>query len=389
MNNNYNQRRYSSAPRSNYRQRGSSVNPNLFVKKAQEITSEPEASTEARFDHYLIADMIKQNIAAHGYTIPTPIQEKSIPEILLGRDVIGMAKTGTGKTAAFLITLINKAYHDRDQKVLIVVPTRELATQINDEFRIFARGTGLYMTSIIGGTNMNSQIQNLRRGPNFVVGTPGRLKDLVDRGDLSLDVCQNVVLDEVDRMVDIGFIHDIKYLISFLPKVRQSLFFSATVDGKTQEILTSFVKDPVTIAIKSTESAENIDQDVIRLLPGQSKIDVLHNLLIQPSFEKVIIFGRTKWRMEKLSMALAERGLRSAIIHGNKSQNYRQRALRSFKNNQHNILIATDVASRGLDIDNVTHVINFDAPESYEDYIHRIGRTGRAGKRGIALTFVD
>ncbi len=389
MNNNYTKRHYSSAPKNNYRQRGGYVNPSLFVKKVQEVIDAPKASTEARFDHYLIADIIKQNIATHGYTIPTPIQEQSIPEILLGRDVIGMAKTGTGKTAAFLITLINKVYHDPDQKVLIVVPTRELAVQISDEFRIFARGTGLYMTSIIGGTSINNQIQNLRRGPNFVVGTPGRLKDLVDRGDLNLDVCQNVVLDEVDRMVDIGFIHDIKYLISFLPKVRQSLFFSATVDGKTQEILTSFVQNPVAITIKSTESAENIDQDVIRLLPGQSKIDVLHDLLIQPSFQKVIIFGRTKWRMEKLSMALAERGLRSAIIHGNKSQNYRQRALRAFKNNQQNILIATDVASRGLDIDNVTHVINFDAPESYEDYIHRIGRTGRAGKRGVALTFVD
>ena len=200
---------------------------------------------------------------------------------------------------------------------------------------------------------------------------------------------QNVVLDEVDRMVDIGFITDIKYLISLLPKVRQSLFFSATVDNKTQDIVKSFVTNPVTVTVERQEASENIDQDIIRLKNGMSKIDVLHDLLIQPGFDKVIIFGRTKWGIDKLSKALKDRGFQTATIHGNKSQNQRLRALEEFKNNKQQILIATDVAARGLDIEDVTHVINYDAPESYDDYVHRIGRTGRAGKQGIALTFVE
>jgi superfamily II DNA/RNA helicase len=190
-------------------------------------------------------------------------------------------------------------------------------------------------------------------------------------------------------MVDIGFIKDIKQIISLLPKIRQSLFFSATVDGRTREILQSFVSNPVTISVKTQDTAENIEQDVIKLTGDRQKIDVLHDLLIQPGFEKVMIFGRTKWGMEKLSKALIERGFRAAAIHGNKSQNQRQKALKDFRENNLQILIATDVASRGLDIDDVTHVINYDAPTTYDDYVHRIGRTGRAGKKGIALTFIE
>lgn len=366
----------------------STLNPNLFIKKAKDTTTEPEYVPTARFADYAISDKVKRNIEEHGYSIPTAIQEKAIPEILSGRDVIGIANTGTGKTAAFLITLINKCMLDHNQRVLIVVPTRELACQIRDEFQIFGRGTDLDVAAIIGGANIQRQKYALRRNPHFVIGTPGRLTDLVDRGELNLNLFQNVVLDEVDRMVDIGFIKDIKYLVSFLPKVRQSLFFSATVDGRTQEVLRDFVTNPVTVSVKHQDGIENIDQDVIRLT-GRAKIEVLHDLLIQPGFDKVIIFGRTKWGMEKLSRALEERGFKAATIHGNKSQNQRQRALQEFKDNRQQILIATDVASRGIDIEDVTHVINYDAPETYDDYIHRIGRTGRAGKRGIALTFVD
>ena len=204
-----------------------------------------------------------------------------------------------------------------------------------------------------------------------------------------MQLFQNVVLDEVDKMVDIGFIHDIKYLISLLSRNRQSLFFSATVNVKTREILQSFVRNAVTISAKQQEVINNIDQDVIRLSNGESKIDALHNLLIKPGFDKIIIFGRTKWGIQKLTNQLVERGFKALAIHGNKTQNQRQKALQMFKNNEIQMLLATDVASRGLDIDSVTHVINFDAPESYDDYIHRIGRTGRAGKKGKALTFVD
>jgi len=364
------------------------IDPLLFVKKATEMGTLPHEVSDVRFSDYAIIDKLKRNIEEHGYTVPTAIQEKAIPQILAGRDVIGIANTGTGKTAAFLITLINKCFLDRNQRVLIVVPTRELAIQIAEEFRIFARGTDLHVEAVIGGTNIQRQTYALRRNPHFVVGTPGRLKDLVQRRDLNLMLFQNVVLDEVDRMVDIGFITDIKLLISFLPKIRQSLFFSATVDDRTQSIVASFVQDPVKVSVQQQGAAENIEQNIVKLA-GKSKIEVLHDLLIQPGFDKVIIFGRTKRGMEKLSKSLTERGFMTATIHGNKSQGQRQRAISDFKQNTRKILIATDVASRGLDIEDVTHVINYDQPESYDDYIHRIGRTGRAGKRGIALTFVE
>ncbi len=364
------------------------LDSSLFIKKASGITMQAESKSDVEFSEYPIIEKLKRNIEEHGYSTPTAIQKKTIPQILAGKDIIGIANTGTGKTAAFLISLINKSYLDRNQRVLIVVPTRELAIQISEEFRIFAKGTDLEAVATVGGISIKRQTYALSHNPHFVIGTPGRLKDLIERRKLNLMQFQNVVLDEVDRMVDIGFINDIKYLISLLPRIRQSLFFSATVDGKTQDILRSFVTNPVTVSVKEQDTPENVDQDIIRVSNGRSKIDVLHDLLIQPGFNKVLIFGRTKWGMEKLSKALVERGFRAAAIHGNKSQNQRQRALQQFKNSEIQILLATDVASRGLDIDNVTHVINFDAPQSYDDYIHRIGRTGRAGKKGVALTFV-
>ncbi len=365
------------------------LNPSLFVKKAEEINAQNEYIATTRFADYAIENILKRNIEEHGYSIPTAIQEKTIPEILSGKDVIGMANTGTGKTAAFLITLINKSYQDPNQRVLIVVPTRELAMQIRDEFRLFAKGTGLDSIAVVGGTDIRRQTSALERSPNFVIGTPGRLKDLIIRRKLNLQMFQNVVLDEVDRMVDIGFIKDIKYLISLLPATRQSLFFSATVDSKTQEILRDFVINPITVSVKQYDAAQYIDQDIVRSRGGREKIDLLHNLLIQSGFNKVIIFGRTKWGIQKLTNELIIRGFKAAAIHGNKNQNQRQRALQEFKDNKVQVLLATDVASRGLDIEDVTHVINYDAPVSYDDYIHRIGRTGRNGKKGIALTFVE
>lgn len=363
------------------------LDPALFIKKANPETVD-DFVPQTNFSDYYIADKIKRNILDHGYTQPTAIQEQAIPHILDGRDLIGIANTGTGKTAAFLITLINKCMLDRNQRVLIVVPTRELAVQIGDEFKIFARGCDLDVVTAIGGANIKRQTYELRHSPHFVIGTPGRLKDLIQRRNLNLALFQNIVLDEVDRMVDIGFIHDIKFIVSCLSRKRQSLFFSATVDGKTGEILRDFVNDPVTVSVKQQATSENVDQDIIKT-QGRQKIDVLHDLLIRPEFNKVIVFGRTKWGMEKLSKALSQRGFRTMAIHGNKSQNQRQRAITEFKNHNLQILIATDVASRGLDIDDVTHVINYDAPTSYDDYVHRIGRTGRAGKRGVALTFVE
>lgn len=364
------------------------LDANLFIKKASSTNGDDYVASTA-FSDIAITDKLKRNISEHGYVNPTQIQDQTIPHLLNGRDVIGIANTGTGKTAAFLIPLVHKAFLNKDERVLIVTPTRELAMQIADELRAFVKGMDLDIALCIGGSNMDRQEKKLRHNPHFVIGTPGRLKDLIERKRLNLNLFRNIVLDEVDRMVDIGFIHDVKYFISLLPKKRQSLFFSATVSKKVEEILHSFVTDPITISVKQQDTAENVDQDIIRVNGSASKIDKLHDLLANEGFDKVLIFGRTKWGIEKLTNALISRGFKAVAIHGNKSQGQRQRALEQFKQNDVRILLATDVASRGLDIENVTHVINYDAPETYDDYVHRIGRTGRAGKKGTALTFVE
>ncbi len=365
------------------------ANINLFIKKATPTITDQATAADINFDDFEITQNLKINIKNHGYNKPTPIQAQAIKPILEGRDVIGLASTGTGKTAAFLIPLIDKLFKDRSQKVLIIVPTRELAVQINEELRYFTAGLHIYSALLIGGANMNRQIYDLRRNPQVVTATPGRLKDLIERRAIYLQDYTNIVLDEVDLMVDIGFIRDVKLFISLMPKMRQSLFFSATIPAKVQDILRSFVKDPITLSVKKQDTSENVDQDVIRVASSEKKIDQLHDLLIKDGFDKVLIFGRTKHGIEKLNKELEFRGFKVDAIHGNKRQSQRQRVLQSFKQNEIQILLATDVASRGLDIDNVTHVINYDLPQTYEDYIHRIGRTGRAGKTGFALTFVD
>ncbi|MEX2028392.1 MAG: DEAD/DEAH box helicase [Candidatus Curtissbacteria bacterium] len=365
------------------------LDANLFINKARVAGTQEEFQPKNSFSDYQISDKLKANIVTHGYTSPTPVQDEAIPYILEGRDLIGVANTGTGKTAAFLIPLIEKVSKNPEEHVLIVTPTRELAMQILDEFNAFSKDLGMFATLCIGGANIKRQEVNLRRNPNFVIGTPGRLIDLIRRDRLSLTNCNNVVLDEVDRMVDIGFIKDIKYLVALLPKVRHSLFFSATVSGKVRTILDQFVHDPITVSVKVQETAENIEQEVVRISDRSQKLDILHNLLIQDGFDKVLVFGGTKRGVEKLYKSLEERGFKVASIHGNKSQGQRARALEEFKTNQLQILLATDVASRGLDIENVTHVINYDAPHSYDDYVHRIGRTGRADKSGAAITFVE
>ncbi len=364
-------------------------NPSLLIKNVQEVTSPVQAEkTTHSFDEFQIAAEIKRNIAQKGYTLTTPIQDQTIPHILAGHDVIGIANTGTGKTAAFLVPLIDKILKNRNEKVLILAPTRELAVQIKDEFAAFSQGLGIYGVLCIGGTNIFRQKDNLRRGYNFVIATPGRLKDLVGDHSINLSLFRSVVLDEADLMVDIGFLHDIKEIISQLSRERQSLFFSATVDGKVREVLNGFVKNPVTVSVKTGETAQNVAQEVVRVVDGSKKIDQLHELLIKKEYEKVLIFGRTKWGVQKLADELIKRGFKADAIHGNKRQSQRQRILDKFKRNEIQILLATDVASRGLDIPNVSHVINYDLPESQDAYIHRIGRTGRLDKKGIALTFV-
>jgi len=376
-------RRYSSGPKSEL---GDDLS--IFIKKAVGASDEATYIPQNQFATFNIVEALKQNIADKGYGEPTPIQDKAILPILEGKDLIGLATTGTGKTAAFLIPLINKICKDRNQRVLIVTPTRELAGQINEELHILGRGMEIYSSLTIGGADIHRQISDLSRRPSFVIGTPGRLKDLIERRTLHLENFQTIVLDEVDMMVDIGFIRDIKYFVSLLPRQRQSLFFSATIPSKVREVLDAFVVNPVTVSVKKQDTAENIDQDIVKVVSRDQKLDQLHDLLNKEGFSKVLIFGRTKHGIEKLNKQLTDRGFKVGALHGNRTQGQRQKTLKSFKQDDISILLATDVASRGLDIDNVSHVINYDLPETYDDYIHRIGRTGRMNKRGTALTFV-
>ncbi len=361
------------------------------TQRASDVHSTAEEAyvSQHRFGDFPISQVLKANIAAKGYTTPTPIQDQAMPAIFAGRDLIGIANTGTGKTAAFLIPLIEKISKNKNQRVLIIAPTRELALQIGQELRDFARGLGIRWAMVIGGVSAWRQKQDISAGAHVVIGTPGRLKDLIGERILSMSQFRSVVLDEADRMVDIGFISDIKYFISLLPKERQSLFFSATVSGRVSEILTQFVRSPVTVSVKKQDTVVGVTQRIIEVTNGKKKIEYLHDLLIQKGFDKVLIFGRTKWGVERLASELVSRGFKAAAIHGNKRQSQRERTLTQFKSNEIQILLATDVASRGLDIDNVSHVINYDMPQSYDDYVHRIGRTARANKTGTALTFVD
>jgi len=358
-----------------------------FINKAV-ITEEVDVFVpEHSFSDFQVEEHLKKNILAKGFKNPSPIQDKIIPHILKGEDVVGIANTGTGKTAAFLIPLINKAIQNPDEQVLIMAPTRELAIQIDEELKTFIKGLKIFSVCCVGGAYIGKQISELRYFNNFIIGTPGRLKDLIERRSLNLSKCRNLVLDEADRMLDMGFINDMKYVMGLMPKDRQTLFFSATLSPDIERIINDFLKSPVRISVKTRDTAKSIDQDVVHVKGGQ-KLDILHELLVQPEFSKVLIFGRTKHGVEKLTNMLADRGFKAVSIHGDKAHSQRQRALKLFKDNTVQMLVATDVAARGLDIPNVSHVINYDLPETYEDYVHRIGRTGRADKTGKALTFI-
>lgn len=378
--------RFSRRPRFSMK---SNIHESQYVKRAVVKVRDEVFTPSLAFENLEVHTALITNIKRRAYLTPTPIQDAAIPHIMQGKDVIGIANTGTGKTAAFLIPLLNKIMRDQTQRVLIIVPTRELAQQIRDELRLLSQGLNVYGAVCIGGAAMRNQILELRRSPQVVIGTPGRLKDLIERNVLRMNVFNNIVLDEVDRMVDMGFIRDIKYLVSLLPPTRQSLFFSATMSKEIKPIVESFLKDPIIVSVRTGSTAENIDQDIVRVQDSSSKISVLENLLKKGEFSKVLVFGRTKRGVEQLSRTLYQKGFKVASIHGDKPQFQRQQAIRMFKEDVVSILIATDVAARGIDIPNISHVINFDEPATYEDYIHRIGRTGRANQKGFALTFVS
>lgn len=365
---------------------GTQIDESKFINKSTSQVNE-QVKTSNSFQDFGFCSTLNKNLSNRKYSTPTPIQDQSIKHIVAGRDIIGLANTGTGKTAAFLLPLIEKCFHDKSKKVLIIAPTRELVMQIDDEFRQFSRQMNLYSATCVGGMPIYHQISALRRNPNFVIGTPGRLKDLCERRVVKFANFKFIVLDEIDRMLDMGFVEEIKNILNQLPYDRQSLFFSATLPDKIRNLVNQFLQNPVSVQVKTGNTPENVDQDVVRV-PEHQKFDRLKELLITRELQKVLIFSETKRQVEKLAEDLVKDGFRADSIHGDKRQMQRQKALSKFKNDQVQILVATDVAARGLDIDNVTHVINYTIPQTYNDYIHRIGRTGRMDKKGFALTFV-
>ena len=372
----------------NRRFRASAIDPAKFVRKGT-VVAEVPFEAEHSFSDFGLGRELLTNIAKRGYKSPTPIQDGAIIPISKGRDVLGLANTGTGKTAAFLLPIMQRlSKTGHKDAVLIMVPTRELAVQINDEFKAFSHGMALFSTICVGGAPIKKQIANLSRHPHVIIGTPGRLKDLLTQRRLNLQRIETLILDEADQMLDMGFIKDIRFILDQTPKNKQSLCFSATLFPEIEQLIHDLLRDPVHVSVRTGTTSDNVDQDVLYANTPLEKIDQRVEMLACDEFSKVLIFGKTKHGVQRLAENLVQKGLAADAIHGNKSQNQRQRALESFKSNRIKILVATDVAARGLDIPNVSHVINFDQPTTYADYIHRIGRTGRAGKLGKALTFV-
>lgn len=365
------------------------IHPSKFINKA---TAYEEQVYEAKhkFVDFPFGAELQYNIAKKGYETPSAIQDQAIQHIIDGRDVIGLANTGTGKTAAFLLPIIERQSGiTLRPSVLIVAPTRELAQQIDEQFREFSKGMQLYSALVVGGMNVDRQIRDLKRRPHLIIGTPGRLKDLLERRVLQMKNMTTLVLDEADRMLDMGFLPDIRTLVGAMPKERQTLFFSATITPEIEALTSSFLNDPVTISVRTSETSDHVEQDVIEARDKAHKVELLTNMLSEDEYDKVLVFGETKFGVQRLSDHLENSGISSVAIHGNKNQAQRTRALKQFRDNKVKVMVATDVAARGLDIPNVSHVINFDTPQTYEDYIHRIGRTGRGGASGRAHTFID
>jgi len=361
--------------------------PSAFINtNPVELKEVPYEATHG-FGDFGLNEKLVETIEKMGIVTPSPIQDQIIPEILKGHDVIGLAETGTGKTAAFLIPIIEKTIADMNRQTLILTPTRELAIQIQDELKKLSRGFRFFSVTCVGGVNIRPQIKQLRMHNQFIIGTPGRVMDLIKRGDINNGNTTTVVLDEADRMLDMGFVNDMKSILSSIPKERETLFFSATMAPDVKKIVHDFLNNPVTVSVKKKDVTNSISQDVIEYTP-EDKFEKLTNLLIQDEFSRVIIFCEMKHSAEKLSKELVLSNIKAQSIHGNKSHVQRQRALKRFKDGEAQVLVATDVAARGIHVDDVSHVINYDLPQQFEDYVHRIGRTGRGSKRGKALTFI-
>ncbi len=381
------QRRNQTHSSTGKRRRGQYIDPARFVRVAT-ITESEVYVPQHSFADFALNSTLQANLAAKGFTAPSPVQDQAIPVALEGKDVIGIASTGTGKTAAFALPMLERLMADKNTAALVVAPTRELAQQIEDECKKLGKGSGLSGVLLIGGTSMSNQLRDLRYGPRIIIGTPGRIKDHIERGSLKLQNVNMVALDEVDRMLDMGFVDDVTYILSHTNQDRQSLFFSATMDTRVRSLIDNYSSDPFTVSLKPSTTSDNVHQDVIHYQANSDKLDKLHDLLLKEEVNKVILFDETQRSVERLSNELIARGFVADAIHGGKTQGQRQRALNKFKKNEIKILVATDVAARGIDVSDITHVINYSIPQAYDDYIHRIGRAGRAGQIGYALTFV-
>lgn len=368
----------------------SNLNPEMLIKKAGAVEKNTFKS-QMNFDDMPLSAALKENLKKKGFVRPTEIQERTFDDLKAGRNMLGIANTGTGKTGAFLIPVIEQLL-EKNQKpfALVVVPTRELAVQVEEEFRSITKGLKLFSACFIGGTNINKDMQTLRRDSNIVIGTPGRLLDLVSRKLLDLRKFNTLILDEFDRMLDMGFVNDIKRILSGMHVRKQTMLFSATLDKTQERLISEILIDPVTVKVSNgVSTGDHIDQEVIHVGQGEDKFAMLKDMLDQGQFSKVLVFEETKHRVSRLCKKLNKSGIRSGEIHGNKSQNARQRALEEFKSGKTDVLVATDVAARGIDVSDVTHVINYQMPMTFDSYIHRIGRTGRNGKTGKAFTFVE
>jgi ATP-dependent RNA helicase RhlE len=347
------------------------------------------------FESLNIIEPILRSIKEEGYTVPTPIQEQAIPIILRGTDLIGCARTGTGKTCAFAVPILqllskNRSF-DKKRKIrsLVVTPTRELAIQIEESFKAYGRHTGLTCTVVFGGVNQNPQTTALRNGVDILVATPGRLLDLMNQGFISLKDIEIFVLDEADRMLDMGFIHDVRRIIAALPHKRQSLFFSATMPPEIVKLAGSIVYKPVKVEVTPSASTVDIVNQFVYFIDKGNKNALLVELLNDKKIKTALVFTRTKFGADKVVKVLKKRDISAEAIHGNKAQNARQRALSNFKSQATRVLVATDIAARGIDVDDLEYVINFEIPNISETYVHRIGRTGRAGAKGTAISFCD
>ncbi|MEX2594255.1 MAG: DEAD/DEAH box helicase [Anditalea sp.] len=348
-----------------------------------------------QFESLNIIEPILKSLKQEGYTIPTPIQAQSIPIVLHGTDLLGCAQTGTGKTAAFAIPILqllnqNKQYgRNKPIRSLIVTPTRELAIQIEESFRSYGRHTGLNSTVVFGGVNQNKQVNALRSGVDILIATPGRLLDLMNQGIVSLKHIEIFVLDEADRMLDMGFIHDVKKLLSALPKKRQSLFFSATMPPDIVKLANTILYNPSKVEVTPVSSTADTIQQYVYFVDKVNKNSLLLHILQDQNIKTVLVFTRTKHGADKVVKFLVKHGVTAEAIHGNKAQNARQRALNNFKSQTTRVLVATDIAARGIDVDDLEYVINYEIPNISETYVHRIGRTGRAGANGTAFSFCD